>query len=113
MQASDLFSKARKEALQLLYQTKELNIDRSMEVAADFEEVAASCGYFSSSLLDFAEDMLVYLDILEGLKAEVEERKSRTWGWYKLWNRDSVLSENQQRHDVGKDCFGGPLLCYS
>ena len=35
-----------------------------METEADFEEVAASCGYFSFSLLDFACEMQVYLEVL-------------------------------------------------
>ena len=57
-----------------------------MEVEADFEEVAASCGYFSFSLLDFAHEMKVYLEILDDLKLEVEERPSgRTWNWLKFW----------------------------
>ena len=57
-----------------------------MELEADFEEVAASCGYFSFSLLDFANETSVYLDLLDDLKLEVEERPyGRTWNWLKLW----------------------------
>ncbi|KAF2455318.1 Fusaric acid resistance protein-like-domain-containing protein [Lineolata rhizophorae] len=87
--AIDLFTRARHEALAMLYETKLLTLDKSVEVAADYEEVAASCGYFSSSLQDFAEDMLVYLDTLEELKGEVEARGllGRRWNWLLWWRR--------------------------
>ncbi|KAK4992894.1 hypothetical protein LTR50_000800 [Elasticomyces elasticus] len=91
-----LFKEARKEALDALYQTKELSEARSLEVVAEIEEVAASCGHFSFSLLDFAEDMLVYLDILEDLKHEVERSpRRRSWKWLFFWRG--------QRAQVGHD----------
>ncbi|KAJ9624023.1 hypothetical protein H2203_005470 [Taxawa tesnikishii (nom. ined.)] len=87
-QAINLFKDARKTALATLYKNKELFRARSIEGVADVEEVAASCGYFSFSLIDFAEDTLVYLDILEELKLESEERpRGRTWYWLKFWKR--------------------------
>jgi hypothetical protein len=70
----------------------------SAAVAADFEEVAASCGYFSSSLEDFAEDMVIFLDILEALKVNVNcYPRRRTWGWLKFWKR------RQQGKPPGED----------
>lgn len=57
---------------------------RPEEVLADIEEVSACCGHFSFSLLDFAEDVLKYLDILEELKLEMDHPR-RTWNWLIPW----------------------------
>ena len=87
-QANDLHSSARREALSLLYKDNELKKAHSTEVEADFEEVAASCGHFSHSLEEFAEDMKVYLEILDDLKLEVDERPlGRSWKWSKFWRK--------------------------
>ncbi|EME42442.1 hypothetical protein DOTSEDRAFT_73312 [Dothistroma septosporum NZE10] len=59
---------------------------RPEEVLADIEEVTACCGHFSFSLLDFAEDVLRYLDVLDDLKAEMESQK-RSWNWLLFWRR--------------------------
>ena len=84
----ELYTDSRQRALQLLYKNKELNKVRPFEVEADFEEVAASCGYFSFSLLDLADEMKAYLEILDDLKLEIEERPvGRTWSWLKFWRR--------------------------
>ena len=58
------------------------------DVLADIEEVSACCGHFSFSLLDFAEDMLTYLDILDDLK-DALEHPSPTWKWLMFWRRPS------------------------
>ncbi|KAF2267405.1 hypothetical protein CC78DRAFT_490269 [Lojkania enalia] len=86
VEANTLFTNARKEALALVYKNKVPSKMGSVEVAADFEEVAASCGYFSSSLQDFAEDMITFLDILEELKENRYPRR-RTWNWLKFWRK--------------------------
>ena len=99
--AIKLYTVSRQEALQLLYRNKELTKERLMEIQADFEEVAASCGYFSFSLQDFAIEMKVYLDILDDLKLEVEERpEGRTWNWLKFWRR--FYTSGQRKRDPGK-----------
>ncbi|KAI9893222.1 MAG: hypothetical protein M1814_000349 [Vezdaea aestivalis] len=86
--AQELYAKSRKQALRLLYRSKELNKSRPVAVAADFEEVAASCGHFSFSLQDFADEMRIYLDVLEEYKVEVERRpRERSWSWLKFWQR--------------------------
>ncbi|KAK3724442.1 hypothetical protein LTR37_001066 [Vermiconidia calcicola] len=54
------------------------------EILADIEEVSACCGHFSFSLLDFAEDMLTYLTILDDLKDALNE-PSPTWKWLMFW----------------------------
>lgn len=83
VEAIRLFETSRKEALELVYKSKQLNNARSIDIAADFEEVAACCGHFSSSLEDFAEHSVVYLDILD----EVEEAacQRRSWMWMLSW----------------------------
>jgi hypothetical protein len=55
------------------------------EILADIEEVSACCGHFSFSLLDFAEDVLTYLEILQELKAEMEAG-THSWKWLQFWN---------------------------
>ena len=93
--AIKLYTASRQEALRLLYRNKELTKARPMETQADFEEVAASCGYFSFSLQDFACEMQVYLDVLDDLKLEIDERPNgRTWEWLKIWQRGP---ESKQR----------------
>lgn len=84
--ANALFANARSEALTAVYKHKVPTKTGSVEIAADFEEVAASCGYFSSSLQDFAEDMVTFLDVLEELKDNVNRfPRQRSWRWVKFW----------------------------
>ncbi len=100
--AIELYTSSREEALSQLYKTKELTKPRPAEMEADFEEVAASCGYFSFSLLDFANEMRVYLEILDDLKLEVEDRPDgKTWNWLKVWRRISVSKPEQDHNDPG------------
>ena len=95
--AIELYTNSRKEALETLYRSKSLSGPRPVEVLADLEEVAASCGHFSFSLLDLAEGCLVYLDLLEQLHAEIERfPKRRTWYWLMFW-RPSESVEEQPR----------------
>jgi hypothetical protein len=84
--AKALFTNARREALSIVYKNRIPPKAGSASVAADYEEVAASCGYFSSSLQDFAEDMVTFLDILEELKTNVNSYpRRRTWTWLNFW----------------------------
>ncbi|KAF1836339.1 hypothetical protein BDW02DRAFT_567082 [Decorospora gaudefroyi] len=93
--AKALFANARQEALSAVYENKIPTRTSSAAIAADFEEVAASCGYFSSSLQDFAEDMVVFLDILEELKANVNRYpRRRTYHWLKFWQRGRRRSQS-------------------
>ena len=73
-----------------LYKSKELDRDRTESIEADFEEVAASCGHFSFSLQDFANEMQTYLVILEELKEEMDDRKSRSWKWLQFWRSSTT-----------------------
>jgi hypothetical protein len=111
--ANQLFANARHEALALVYNNKVPNKAGSVEVAADFEEVAASCGYFSSSLEDFSEDMITFLDVLEELKDNVNRYpRKRTWTWMKFWQSwgwskekgdDSGMSPAAYHHTLSSD----------
>ncbi|KAH0064926.1 hypothetical protein KCU66_g24209, partial [Aureobasidium melanogenum] len=87
-QAIELFNNARKEALSTLYRNKEITNAKSLERVADLEEVAASCGHYAAAMVDFAEDTLKYLEILEELKEELEQKdRNRSWNWLAIWRR--------------------------
>lgn len=102
-QAISLFRSARKTALTDLYKSKEMHSTHSLERIADFEEIAASCGHFSFALLDFAEDTLSYLDILEELKQIIEHgTQTRSWG----------LSMSARNRRTSTDGRNGPLNRY-
>nr|POE51130.1 uncharacterized protein c26f1.08c [Quercus suber] len=114
-QAIDLYSESRRRALDTLYQNRALNLvgsgstasrstknktgrqdggdervgQQSDEVLADIEEVTSVCGHFSFSLLDFAQDVLVYLNLLNDLK-EATEKQSYSWNWLLTWRRRST-----------------------
>ncbi|KAI9736482.1 MAG: hypothetical protein M1818_005992 [Claussenomyces sp. TS43310] len=83
--ALDLYREARAEALRELYKSKALGKERSQTVEADFEEVAASCGYFSFCLQELGEQMQTYLESLENLKESLESPGRRSWNWLKFW----------------------------
>ena len=87
-EAINLYQAARTSALEALYRNKELHKVHSIAVEADYEEVAASCGQFSFSLQDFAQEIKGFLEVLEDLKAAVERsRNIRTWRWLRFWQR--------------------------
>jgi hypothetical protein len=46
--------------LKTIYRQKEIFKIKSVEIEADLEEVAASCGHFSFSLLEFGEQLKEY-----------------------------------------------------
>ena len=103
VEAIALYAKSREEALKLLYKNKDLNQARPVEVEADYEEVAASCGHFSFSLQYFANEMKAYLDILDHLKCEIDERPGgRTWGWLKVWRSNRKAKSFERKEDPGK-----------
>lgn len=82
-----MYSGARDDALKELYASKDIEHEKPASVEADFEEVAASCGHFSFSLMDFAEDMQSFLSILEELKEITENPQQRSWNWLKFWQK--------------------------
>ena len=100
--AVELYTSSRQEALTLLYKSKEFAKAGSVQTQVDFEEVAASCGYFSFSLLDLANETKKYLEILDDLKLEVEERPNgRSWNWLKFWRKIRRSKSQQKQCDSG------------
>ncbi|KAJ5291158.1 Transcriptional coactivator SAGA-type complex Ada1/Tada1 [Penicillium angulare] len=84
--ALDLYRESRQKTLKSLYQQTEAMKLKSPDAEADLEEVSASCGHFSFSLLEFGEQLHELLAILDDLQLETEERPSgRSWSWMKFW----------------------------
>lgn len=103
-----LFSDARKEALEHLYRGKDAARARDESLEADFEEVAASCGYFSFCLQDFAQEMQVYLEVLEDLKLEVDNPNRRSWNWLFFWKRWTSRYSRARGRDPEEDSLIEP-----
>jgi hypothetical protein len=56
-------------------------------------------------LEDFAEEMKVYLDILDDLKLEIDERPmGRSWMWLKFWQKSRTSRDRSKFDDPGKMC---------
>lgn len=102
--ALDLYKQSREKTLASLYQQKETMKVKSREAEADLEEVSASCGHFSFSLLEFGEQLKVMLSILDELQLEVEERPNgRTWSWLKVWQwSKNAETAKMASFDAGK-----------
>jgi hypothetical protein len=89
--ALDLYKESRVKTLASLYEQKETIKLKTHEAEADLEEVSASCGHFSFSLLEFGEQLKEMLAILDELQLEVEERPyGRSWSWLKFWRWSST-----------------------
>ena len=101
--ALDLYRNSRKDALNLIYLQKDFIKIRSLEVEADLEEVAASCGHFSFSLQEFGEQLKDFLEILDGLQLETEERPNgRSWSWLKMWRSNQADDRGASQSVSGK-----------
>ncbi|KAJ5150943.1 uncharacterized protein N7482_010195 [Penicillium canariense] len=84
--ALELFQGSREKTLKSLYQQIEPIKLKTHEAEADLEEVSASCGHFSFSLLEFGEQLHELLAILDQLQLETEERPNgRSWSWMQFW----------------------------
>jgi uncharacterized membrane protein YgaE (UPF0421/DUF939 family) len=96
--ALELYKDARRQALNAVYDKKDLDRRRPIEVEADWEEAAACCGHFSFSLLEVAEDVKNFLIILDDMQLEVEEQPSgRSWSWLKFWTgKDSKVDADAE-----------------
>ncbi|KAE8145414.1 WD40 repeat-like protein [Aspergillus avenaceus] len=103
--ALDLYRDSREEALKTIYRQRDVLNIQTVEVEADLEEVAASCGHFSFSLLEFGEQLKELLMILDELQLEAEERPTgKSWSWLKFWHRDAGLERKDlERPSVGPD----------
>ncbi|KAL4901942.1 hypothetical protein BDW74DRAFT_169895 [Aspergillus multicolor] len=113
--ALELYKVSREEALKTIYRQKDIFKVRTLEIEADLEEVAASCGHFSFSLLEFGEQLKELLSILDELQLESEERPlGRSWTWLKFWRkRDSgrrrKLSDDSSHPQNGHSKSGKPF----
>lgn len=86
--ALNMYKEARQDALKLVYNKKDMDRTRPVEVEADWEEAAACCGHFSFSLLEVAQQINGFLHSLDELQVELEEAPSgRSWKWLKFWKR--------------------------
>ncbi|KAJ5934569.1 Transcriptional coactivator SAGA-type complex Ada1/Tada1 [Penicillium verhagenii] len=87
--ALSLYRESRQKTLKALYEQTEAMKMKSPDAEADLEEVSASCGHFSFSLLEFGEQLHDLLAILDELQLETEERPGgRSWSWMKFWHVD-------------------------
>lgn len=87
VKATELYSEARADALDTLYKSLRVitgSRDQKVEWAADVEEVAGCCGYFSYCLQAFSQEMLIFLDILERME-DYQNNPKRSWNWLKFW----------------------------
>ncbi|TGZ84572.1 hypothetical protein EX30DRAFT_3064 [Ascodesmis nigricans] len=84
--AMQLYADKRAEALNTLYKSSGITTSRSMDANADVEEIAASCHYFSYNILNFAEEMKTFLDILIEMEY-LERHRTRSWDWLKFWKK--------------------------
>lgn len=74
-------------ALASVYRERDFAKIQSLDVEADMEEVSASCGHFSFTLMEFGEQLKDLLQILDELKLECDERpQGLTWNWLKFWH---------------------------
>ena len=95
--ALELYKESRQKTLKSLYQQTEDMKLKSPDAEADLEEVSASCGHFSFSLLEFGEQLHDLLAILDELQLETEERPNgRSWSWMKFW-KESEKAANPCR----------------
>ncbi|KAJ9500487.1 hypothetical protein H2202_004282 [Exophiala xenobiotica] len=88
--AIDLYKDSRRKSLAIVYGQKDMDRSRPVAVQADWEDAAACCGHFSFSLVEVAESIKEYLNILDELQLEVDEHPAgRTWNWLKFWKSDN------------------------
>ncbi|KAJ5195183.1 uncharacterized protein N7498_008621 [Penicillium cinerascens] len=102
--ALELYRESREKTLKSLYQQTEAMRFNNQEAEADLEEVSASCGHFSFSLLEFGEQLHELLGILDELQLEAEERPGgRSYSWMKFWQ--TKISEPVESDSL----FVGPV----
>ena len=107
--AIELYSETRVEALNKLYKSEAVTKERPMVEAADVEEIVASCGYFSNCLLYFAEEMLVFLSLLEELE-DLQAKKPRSWGWAKFWKSKKSRVTTEEENYNSYSCTVPPTI---
>lgn len=112
--AIDLYRESRERALTSIYRQKELLKVRSLETEADLEEVSASCGHFSFSLLEFSEELGELLAVLDELQLEAEERPNgRSWSWMKFWRNRKTEANTVDDLSPGEIMLLLAVLCFT
>ena len=107
-----LYKESREKALKSIYRQKEVMKIQTMELEADLEEVSASCGHFSFSLLSYGEELKELLTILDDLQLETEERPNgRSWNWLKFWRRRGAEANDESTADAGRFISGDHASC--
>ncbi|CAI6085782.1 unnamed protein product [Clonostachys chloroleuca] len=86
-----VFSIARTNALEQLYEHPALRARDSAAHQVELEQVAAACGHFTSSMQAFAEDVQVHLETLEDLRY-VGDHSRLSWEWMLWWRKGSLSS---------------------
>ncbi|KYK60691.1 60S ribosomal protein L19 [Drechmeria coniospora] len=99
-----LYNNARRDALYELYKSIELGRSRSEKIQADIEEVAAACGHFSFTLMAVADEMDLYLDVLQDMK-QTTEMHGRSWRWLRFWTCWSPSARRSQADDPECDAL--------
>ncbi|EPS37915.1 hypothetical protein H072_8348 [Dactylellina haptotyla CBS 200.50] len=100
-----MYTEKRKVALDQLYNTQDISGRKSADLAADQEEVAASCGHFAYSLEDFGKELFGLLEILDQLEGLQELPLPRTWNWLKPWRiffKNSPSEQEEGRRTVDR-----------
>lgn len=109
--AIDLYRESRQKALTSIYRQKEVLKIRTLETEADLEEVSASCGHFSFSLLEFSEQLGELLVVLDELQLEAEERPNgRSWSWMKFWRHGKTQANAANAIEASSS--GKPYLIF-
>ncbi|KAK6528080.1 hypothetical protein TWF281_009337 [Arthrobotrys megalospora] len=98
-----LYTEKRKLALDQLYNHQDISGRKSADLAADQEEVAASCGHFAYSLEDFGKELFDLLEILDQLEGLQEIPLPRTWHWLNpfrhLFRKPNEVEDGGRRID--------------
>ncbi|CAN6673243.1 hypothetical protein TRVA0_048S00474 [Trichomonascus vanleenenianus] len=87
------YSRSRQDALSTVYGQSNFRNTRDINVAADEEGVAASCGNFSYVLEAYGKELRDYIEILEDYENLQLRNLSRTYEWLKFWEKKEPEEE--------------------
>ncbi|ODV90972.1 hypothetical protein CANCADRAFT_31772 [Tortispora caseinolytica NRRL Y-17796] len=90
----DQYSAIRVQSIASLY-TSDTSGSKTPDIAADQEEIAASCGSFAYSLENLASELLTFLSVMEDYRGYLNQRRPRTWQWAKFWRSLNVDSASR------------------
>jgi len=105
-EAIKIYRQARISALNL-FSRKEIIIPLSEDNNPGFEEIFATCNYYSVSLLELVEQLQRFLLVLEEMQVEIDERPNkRSWAgiWASWWRPD----HRHERRQLNPGDFSSP-----